>query len=95
MKTLVSILSIIALVFIVAFFTVQIAVIKNDAIMSSKLQAVFGIGLLIISICIFTFLIITLFRGTTIPTFVEVNLFEFFFVAVLMSVVSLFLIYNL
>jgi len=93
-KTLILILSIVSLVFITAFFVVQIAVIKNNTIISGKLQTIFGIGFLIISICIFVFLIIAIFEKINIPVFIEVNLFEIFIVAVIIGVVSFFLISN-
>ena len=94
MKTTVSILSIIALVFITAFFIVQGFIIKNNAIMSGKLQTIFGIGLLIISISIFAFLIISMFGKINIPAFIEVNLFEIFIAAVVIGIVSFFLIFK-
>jgi len=60
--------------------------------MSAKLQTIFGIGFLIISICIFAFLIVVLLGKVKIPASIEVNLLEIFIAAILMLVVSFFLI---
>lgn len=78
---------------IVAFFVVQISVIENNQIMPYKLQTVFGIGLLIISVCILTFLVVALIKRKHIPHFVEANVFEFFIAAIVIGAVSLFLIF--
>lgn len=60
--------------------------------MSAELQTIFGIGFLIISICIFAFLIVVLLGKVKIPASIEVNLLEIFIAAILMLVVSFFLI---
>jgi hypothetical protein len=60
--------------------------------MSAELQTILGIGFLIISICIFVFLIVVLLRKVKIPASIEVNLLEIFIAAILMLVVSFFLI---
>ena len=94
MKTLVSILSIISLVFITIFFMFQGVVVKNNVMMSGKLQTVFGIGLLIICICVFAFLIFALFAKINLPLYIGVNLFEIFIAALFTGIVSLFLIFK-
>ena len=98
MKPLISrllfISSIIAIIFIVAFFVIQIIVIKNKEIMSRKLQVMFGISFLIISICLLAFLIIVLVKKINIPSFIEVNLLEFFIAAIVIGATSLFLIFK-
>ena len=71
MKTIVSILSIVSLIIIATFFIVQVFVIKNNVIMSDTLQVIFGIGLLIVSICIFVFLIVTVFSGKSFLLFMR------------------------
>ena len=98
MKPLISrllfISSIIAIIFIVAFFVIQIIVIKNKEIMSRKLQVMFGISFLIISRCLLAFLIIVLVKKINIPAFIEVNLLEFFIAAIVIGATSLFLIFK-
>lgn len=60
--------------------------------MSAELQTIFGIGFLIISICIFAFLVFVLLGKVKIQASIEVNLLEIFITAILMLVVSFFLI---
>jgi hypothetical protein len=62
--------------------------------MPDTLQNIFGMVFLAISICIFVFLILALLGKIRIPAKIEVNLLEIFIAAVLMGVVSLFLIFH-
>lgn len=94
MKKTVIIFSIISLIFITGFFIVQVAVINKGMIMSGNIQTFFGIGLLIISICIIAFLAIIIFRNMNIPSFIEVNLFEIMVVVIIMIIVAMFLLFK-
>ena len=97
MKKLLLVLSIIATVFIIAFFVAQDSVAEHneDYIpMPYHLQTMFGIGLLIISFCIFAFFILILFKKMDVPDFLQGILFEFFIVAVLLGIVSFFLLFK-
>ena len=94
MKNTITVLSIISLGFILAFFSIQTVVIKNNTIISGKLQIVFGVVFLLVSVCIFIFLIIALLRKINLPVFIEVNLFEIFIAAVVIGVASLLMIFR-
>lgn len=92
MKKLILVSSIVLICFVTIFFIVEIITKRNNLIMSAELQTILGIGFLIISICIFVFLIVVLLRKVKIPASIEVNLLEIFIAAILMLVVSFFLI---
>lgn len=94
MKVLLYVLSIIALVFIILFFIVQVGAIESNETMSMKLQFIFGIGFLIISVCVLVFLIIVLFRKINVPDFIEVNFLEIFIAAIVIGVAALFLLFK-
>jgi hypothetical protein len=92
LKKLILVSSIVLICFVTIFFIVEIITKRNNLIMSAELQTILGIGFLIISICIFVFLIVVLLRKVKIPASIEVNLLEIFIAAILMLVVSFFLI---
>lgn len=92
MKLLIQVLFILSLLFIVAFFVTQGIAITSNVKISGKIQTVFGIGLVIISACVFIFLVITLLGKKDLPSYIEVNLFEIFITAVVIGVVGFYLI---
>ena len=92
MKKFIIIMSIISLSFIIIFFSIEVVLQKKNIIMPIKLQTVFGIVFLVISICILASLLFCLIKNIKLPVFIEVNLFEIFILAILMAVVSFFLI---
>lgn len=88
-------LSLIAVLFIMAFFGAQLFFIRNNIDLSpDKLKIIFGVGFLIISVCSSTFLIIAKLRKMNLPASVEVNLFELFLATVAIGVASFFLIFK-
>jgi len=94
MKKFILVSSIISVCFVIIFFILEIIINKNNQIMPDTLQNIFGMVFLAISICIFVFLILALLGKIRIPAKIEVNLLEIFIAAVLMGVVSLFLIFH-
>jgi len=92
LKKLILVSSIVLICFVTIFFIVEIITKRNNLIMSAELQTIFGIGFLIISICIFAFLVFVLLGKVKISASIEVNLLEIFIAAILMLVVSFFLI---
>jgi len=94
MKKFILVSSIISVCFVIIFFILEIIINKNNQIMPDTLQNIFGMVFLAISICVFVFLIFALLGKIRITAKIEVNLLEIFIAAVLMGVVSLFLIFH-
>ena len=79
--------------FIVSFFLYELILKSNNNIMSNEWKLFFGIGFLVISISVFVFLIIAMLYKIKLPTYIQVNLFEIFIVAVIIAITSLVLIF--
>jgi len=94
MKKFILVSSIISVCFVIIFFILEIIINKNNQIMPDTLQNIFGMVFLAISICVFVFLVLALLGKIRISAKIEINLLEIFIAAVLMGVVSLFLIFH-